>query len=210
MAWLTYVGGAIFFLFFDGSDDKINIFFVNIQLIFNGISISFLNFFAYLSSFHSDLECKKIDLRKMITIIYRKSLLFNSIVYLLPILVFVGKGKIFFFLLEAGLFYLGLGTFLNLCISAHTTQYMTVHARNVEEVKFKNSIHGYFIIPLLALGAILILDWLLVSVTSPLIGHSIVLSLELAFIFTFRLWINVVLKIFRKNRYRKMELYLSM
>ena len=210
MAWLLYIGVAFLFFWLDMAEDKISNLYVNIQLIFNGISTFCITFFAYLSSFHADLESKRIDLKKLITVTYKKSLLFNSIVYLLPILVFYGKSKVFFLLLESALFHMGLGAFLSLSISAHTTQYMTIHARNVDEVKFKNSINGYFIIPWLTLGLILVVEWLLIKVTSPLIGHSVVLIIELAFILTFRLWINVVLKIFKKNRYKKMELYLSM
>lgn len=210
MAWFMYGVMAFLFLKLDSTEDKISYHFTTLQLIYGGIANAFSNFFAYLSSFHADLEIKKIDLRRLLITTYWKSLWFSLVVYLLPIVAFYEKSKLAFMMLETALFYMGMGVFLNICISAFANQYLTINAKKVDEVKSKNVINVYFIIPWLALGGILVLEWLLIKVTSPLVGHSVVLTIELVFILTFRLWINVVLKIFSKKRYKKMELYLSM
>lgn len=210
MSLFMYGVMAFLYLVLDGREAKISYQFTSIQLIYNGAATFFASFFAYMSSFHVDLEIKKVDPRRLLIVVYRKFLWFSLFVYLLPIFVFYQKNEILFVLLETALFYMGIGVFLNLYISAYTTQYLSIYARKVDEVKSKNIINGYFLIPWLVMGLILVVEWLLIKVTSPLIGHSIVLVIEIGFIATFRIWINVVLRIFRKNRYKKMELYLSM
>ncbi|WP_149242060.1 hypothetical protein [Dyadobacter sp. 32] len=189
------------------------------NLMYNGVSFQFVvgsinqtfyaNFFAFMSSFHVGMDNLSVDLRKFLASVYKKVLALSFILYLIPSLFFITRPILFFKLVEVALFNMGIGSFLMLLSSAWLNGYLTVQAKSVSDIKNKNSFNfSYFILWFLA-GFIIWFGDKLASIVGDSYAHIIIIGVEVIFVFSYSFWLNVVIIVFKKVRYKKLSIYLS-
>jgi len=209
MAFFMFSVTGFVFYYLDEKDDNVSNYVIPMQLSFVGINQLYEKFFSFISSFYIDFDNKRGSLYRFIYTFYKKSFLICFIACVIPISLFFEKNNLFFKLIELALLNMGIGVFIMLCTSAVFSGYLTSNTKGPRDFKKKEPITITFFIMWVLVWILFALDDYLVKEIGSSFARALIISIEIFFIMSCKLWIPFSIKIFIKNRYQKLLLYFS-
>ncbi|PWJ53756.1 hypothetical protein CLV98_12128 [Dyadobacter jejuensis] len=207
---LSMYGVLIFiFNYMEADQTKIWPFVMPFQLLFGSFSQFYNHYFSHISAILLPLHLQKVDLSRVLTLVFKRIWIFQAIIFFGPALFFYDKSNLLIKLIEMAIFNMGVVSFMMLSISVSTDSFMAIHYNKVRKAKNKHnfSLISLFVFPMV-FGLLWIDDFLLKEF-GAFVGHGIVLSVETALLLAYPIFLAKVNSRFMSLRYRKLRLYFS-
>ena len=206
------MNGMMLFIFYylNTDESKIFNFVMPLQLLFGSVTQFYGSYFAYVCSVILPLDLQRIDLKKVLLIIFRKLILFQFFVFIVPTIIFYNKFYLFVKLIEIALFNMGIASFIMLLLSVSSDSYISIHYNKLGISKNKKyfSVLNLILFPMVA--CLIWIDNLLTIYLGGLLGHSIIIILEVSVLMAYPIFVFTANNHFVKLRYRKLNLYFSL